>query len=85
MPVESSRPGGPSYRDAKGGAFNFFFHHKIAVHIITDSQPFVGDNGIDLFCRGQGVSVSQETAPKPPVTTTAPMTRGGAGEFPDAS
>jgi len=32
------------------------------VHAITDFQPSVGDDGIDLFCRSRGVSVSRETA-----------------------
>ncbi len=64
---------GPSYREAKGGAFDFFFHHKRAVRAITDFQPPVGDNEIDLLCRGQAVSVSQETAPE-----SAPARLAGA-------
>jgi hypothetical protein len=36
--------GGPSYREAKGGAFDFF-HHKRPVSAITDFQPSRCDNG----------------------------------------
>jgi hypothetical protein len=27
---------GPSYREAKGGAFELFFHHKNPVRTVTD-------------------------------------------------
>jgi len=49
--------GGPSYREAKGGAFDFF-HHKRDVRAITDIQPPVGDNGVDLL-QARGVSVTK--------------------------
>ncbi len=59
--------GWPSYREAKGGAFDFF-HHKRTVSTITDLQLPVGDNGVDLLCQARGVPVTKtllESAPAP--------------------
>jgi hypothetical protein len=51
--------GGPSYRGAKGGAFDLF-HHKRAVRAITDIQPSVGDNGDRPVWQGRAVPVNQD-------------------------
>jgi hypothetical protein len=60
------RTGGPSYREAKGGAFELFhhIHHKCPVSSVTDLEPPVGDNGDRPICQGRGAPVSQETAPQ---------------------
>jgi hypothetical protein len=40
-----------------------FFHHKRDVRSITDIEPPVGDNGVDLW-QGRAVPVTHQDAPR---------------------
>jgi hypothetical protein len=61
---------GPSYREAKGGAFDFF-QHKHSVRTITDFQPSIADHGDDLYVRPEVCPSPQETARALPQTISA--------------
>src|SRR5208337_1938254 len=49
----------PSYREAKGGAFDFL-HHKRPVCTITDIKSPVGDNRDRPVSQGQSMPVSRD-------------------------
>jgi hypothetical protein len=54
------RAGGPSYREAKGGAFDPFFHHKRPVSTITDIKSTAGDNRVRPVSQGRSASVFRD-------------------------